>query len=232
MHFKGFRLKKEGGAQGVIDEVKNRLTVGKVGQIYGGPAVMGVHSHRGCVDDNRCISVPIRCRYGKKIGDGSAQSFGAGGDRMIPGGDVCAQPMQNGANGLSRPSGAQDQNLPASHRNTGFFQEIGKTEGIGVVAVEAAVGAAEEGVHIAGFPGGGGKIIAQGIGRALIGDGHIEPVPGAGAEKILHLLRGNFKKSVVVAAQEAVQQGGMAVRKGPSQQSAAHQSTSRFRSAA
>ena len=93
LYFKGFRLKEEGGAQGIIDEVKNRLTVGKVGQIYGGPAVMGVHSHRGCVDDNRCILVPIRCRYGEKIGDGSAQSFGAGGDSMIPGGDVCAQPV-------------------------------------------------------------------------------------------------------------------------------------------
>ena len=106
---------------------------------------------------------------------------------------------------------AQHQSLLAPDVNAAFFHQAFKAVGVGIVAIEAAVRAADNGVHAADAPGGVRQFGAVGQNRLFVGDGHVDAVPGAVFQKILQLLRLPLKELIIIIGKHAVNGRGIAV---------------------
>ena len=106
---------------------------------------------------------------------------------------------------------AQHQGLLAPDINAAFFHQTFKTVGIGIVAIEAAVRTADNGVHAADAPGGFRQFGAIGQDRLFVGDGHVDAVPIAVFQKVLQLLRLPLKELIIIIGKHAVNGRGIAV---------------------
>ena len=83
---------------------------------------------------------------------------------------------------------------------SGVHQSL-KTAGIRVVAEDAAIAAPQQGIYAADGAGGFGQLIAERNDRFLIRDRHIQAVPVAAADKVLHLVRRFLIQQVLIIPQ-------------------------------
>ena len=92
---------------GIIDEVKDTLTLGELVQIHGGNSVVGVHTHRGGVDDDLGVGVAVQILIVILSGTGDGDD--------LPGsqlGEHCPHRERC-------PAAAQHQGFPALHLGSG-----------------------------------------------------------------------------------------------------------------
>ena len=106
---------------------------------------------------------------------------------------------------------AQHQGLPALNLDAAFSHQTLKAVGVGIVAVETAVRAADNGVHAADAPGGVRQFGAVGQDGLLVGDGHVDAVPIAVFQKVLQLLRLPLEELIIIIGKHAVNGRGIAV---------------------
>ena len=106
---------------------------------------------------------------------------------------------------------AQHQGLPALNLDAAFSHQTLKAVGVGIVAVETAVRAADNGVHAADAPGSVRQFGAVGQDGLLVGDGHVDAVPIAVFQKVLQLLRLPLEELIIIIGKHAVNGRGIAV---------------------
>ena len=134
---------------------------------------------------------------------------------------------QHGAHrgrGATRP---EHEGLSAFRREACRLQQLFKAVSIGVVAEDSAVCPAQQRVHAADGAGRAGELVAERNHRFLVGDGDIQPVPAAAADKVLHLIRGLLRQQIFIVSQLRMDPGGIAVAQFfPKQSAVQHQITS------
>ena len=210
----GLRLLQQSGAGGVIDEVQHPLTVGELAQVHRGCGGVGIHAHRGGVDDDGGVLVAVQVVI--------VVLPGAGDHHNLP----RPQLPQNILGREAGPPRAQHQALPAQDADAALPHHALKAGRVGVVPQQGAVQLFEHGVHAADGGGGLGEVVADGQHGGLVGDGDVQALEIPDPEKVPQPVRGDLKKLVVVVAKEGVKGWGVAVPQFFSQQSASHQITS------
>ena len=119
------------------------------------------------------------------------------------------------------PAGAENQGLFSGAVDSHPTDGLRKAPGVGVVAVQAPVGAAHQSVDAAEGAGQRGELVTAGCGGFFIRDGHIQPVPIAFSQKGLQLLRFPFIEPVFICAQPGVNGWGVTMGQLPAQKSTA-----------
>ena len=209
----GFRIQQKLSPGGIVDDIQRAFQLGEQGQIHRGNAGVGIHAHRGGIDDDRRIGVEMEIVVIVLTGAGNGND---------PGSEI----FQSGDDGLGSAAGAQHQHLLATHIQTAGADHALEAEIVGIMAGEFAV-PADDAIDSAQLFGNGGEGIQIGDDILLIGNGHVDAGPIAVAEEIFQFLRFLFKEGKTVIAQPSVDLGGIAVAQFTAQQSAFHQTTSR-----
>ena len=202
------RLQKQGGAGRIVHHIQHSLALGELRQIHRRLAVVGVHAHGGGVGDDPGVGVLIQI---------VVIVLAAPGDDSDA---CCPQHFQHRHHRDGGAAAAQHQGLFALNLDAAFFHQAFKAIGVGIVAIEAAVRAADNGVHAADAPGGVRQFGAVGKDSLFVGDGHIDAVPIAVFQKILQLLRLPLKELIIITGKHAVNGRGIAVSQLLSKQTA------------
>ena len=208
-----FRILKQFCSGGIVDYIQHTLQFGKTVKGQGRLVHTGVHAHRGGVDDDRRVGMAGKVFVIVFSGAGDHDDLGA----LLP---------QHAHGGIGSAAAAQHQRLFPGHLQSAFLQHGLEAEIVGVVADEAPVRTADNGIHGPQLPGGGGELVQKGNHGFLIGDGHIQAGKGAVFQEVFHFLRLFFKQLIAVIAEKAVNLGGIAVPQLTAQQSAFHHTTS------
>ena len=100
-------LEKQLSFGGVINEVKDTLTLGELVQIHGGNSVARVHTHGGGVDDDLGIGVAVQILIVILSGTGDGNDL------------PCPQLREHRSHRKGGPAAAQHQGFPALHLGSG-----------------------------------------------------------------------------------------------------------------
>ena len=172
--------------------------MGKGVQGHRRDAAVGVHPHRGGVEEHLGIGM---------AGEGFIVVLPTAGDGhdlrrpQLPGG---------GAGGAAGAAGAQDHHLLPGHVHAGPPGQVDEPVDVRVVSSEPPAPVHHR-VHRPDSGGAGVDLVAQGHHRLLVGDGHVEPPEVPAAEEVRHRLRRRGQELVVTARQGPVDLGGEAV---------------------
>ena len=146
---------------------------------------MGIHSHRGGVGDDLGVGVSIQMIVIVRTA--------AGND-----GNVSAQLLQRGLHRDGGPAAAQYQRFFSSGVDAAAANHVEKAEQVCVVAVQRTVRTVDEGVDALQSFRRLGQLCTVGHHRLLVGDGDVQAVPAAGAQKGIQVLLGDLKEPVVI----------------------------------
>ena len=179
------RLQQQRGERRVINDVQHAFTLREQPQIHRRRAVMGIHPHRGGVDDDLGIGVAVQMVVIVRTA--------AGND-----GNVSAQLLQRGLHRDGGPAAAQHQRLFPGGVDAAAADHIKKAEQVRVVAVQRAVRTVDEGVDALQSFRRLGQLPAAGHHRLLVGNRDVQAVPAVGAQKGVQVLLGDLKETVVI----------------------------------
>ena len=192
-------VQQELGFGRVVDQIEDPLQRREDGQIHRGDPGVGVHTHRGGVDDVPGVGVSVQVLIVVRPGAGDGDDLSG------------AQVLQHGVDGQGGPAGAQHQHLLAADLGPGGAEEVQKAVIVGVVPVQGAVGPLHDGVDAADALRRRGEGPAEGHHCLFIGDGDVQPPEIPPFQEGTHLLRRQLHQLIVVAGQPAVDGGGEAV---------------------
>ena len=146
---------------------------------------MGIHSHRGGVGDDLGVGVAVQMIVIVRTA--------AGND-----GNVSAQLLQRGLHRDGGPAAAQYQRFFSSGVDAAAANHVEKAEQVCVVAVQRTVRTVDEGVDALQSFRRLGQLCTVGHHRLLVGDGDVQAVPAAGAQKGIQVRLGDLKEPVVI----------------------------------
>ena len=167
--------------------------MGEEPQVHRGLVGLGVHTHRGGVDDDGSIGVKFQIVVVVLPGPGDHHHL------------TGPQLVQHVLHSQTGSAGTQHQALAAQDADAALPDHALKAGGIGVVAQQGAVGLTDHRVHTADGPGGLGEIIAHGDDRRLIGDGHIQTAEIPRPQEVPQLILGHLEKFVRIVAEKGVE---------------------------
>ena len=197
------RLQKQGGAGGIVHRIQHALTVREGLQVHRCLTVIGVHAQRGGIDDYPGVGVLL------KVIVVILTAAGYDGDAAGP------QPFQHRHHGDGGTAAAQHQGLFATDIYAAFLHQALKAVGVGVVPKEAAVRAADYGVHAAYLFSQGAQLPAVGQHSFLIGNGDVYSVPVPVEKEVLQLFRLTLKELIAVVGEHTMDGRGVAVAQLP-----------------
>ena len=208
----------EFGLVRVIHHVQHRFQPGHSGNVQTAHPYVGVHPGGGGVDDDLCAA-----GHSFLIGELALGGVGRPADgqhlrrALVPG---------DGTGGVVGAAGAEDEDGPAREIDAVGVTQMGKTEIVGVVAVEQAV-LVDDGVHRADGLGPGVDVGAVLHHQPLIGDGDIDGLElPLGEEGPGLLLGGQGAEVVAVAAEHLVDELRVGVAQLRADESVFHHSPS------
>ena len=186
------RLEQKSRPGRVIHHVHHTGAVRKLSQVHRRLPVAGIHTHRGGVHDELRVGLTVQIAV--------MVLAAAGDDQHLPGFPLPQHPA-----GHHRGAAAsQDQGLLPLGVDAVSLKEPGKTVGVGIVAVDAAVRTAQKGVDAADLPGGVGERVAEEQHALLVGDGHVQALPFSFPQEVFQLLRLPLEEAVGIGAQLGV----------------------------
>ena len=193
------RLQQQRGTRGIVHHVRHGFTARKRREGTDRLAVVRIHAHRRGVDKKLGVIVT---REVFVIVLSMAGDHGKRSD---------AQLLQHGAGHDGSAAAAENKRLFPRGVNAETAQQEPKAEGVGVVAEDAAVLAAEERVYAADPAGRIGELVAPGQDGLLVGDRDVQTVPDAVSDKVFQLIGGLFVQAVFIIRQLRVDIGRIAV---------------------
>ena len=205
-----FRLEQELRAHGIIDEIDDGAAVREAQQIDDRLAVVRIHADRRGVHDE--LSVRVAGEVGVII------LPLAGNDDDLARLLLFERVHHRGG----RAAAAEHEHLLCARREYRAAQQLFKTVNIRVVAVELAVGAADDRVDAADGTRRFGKLVAERRGALFVGDRDVQCVKIALPEEGLHILRLDLVELVLIVAEHGVDSRGIAVAELLSKKSAMH----------
>ena len=198
------------GLGGVVDQVKDPFAAGELVQIHRRYAGVGVHPHRGGIDD--ILRVPVAVQVAVVV------RAAAGDGDHIP----SPQVRQHRPHCEGGSAGAQNQHLLTPDLGPRRLEQIAEAVVVGVVPVQRAVRFPHNGVDAADALRRRGEFLAVGHHCLFVWDGHVQPPEAPLLEKGAHLVRGELHQLVVITAQLPVDGGGEAVAQVLPQQAELH----------
>ena len=213
------RLKNQGGAQRVVHNVEHPLQPRKIRQANRFSAQIGEHSKRRRVHKNFRIRVAERRIL--IIFLPAARKH----NHLPRAGIARCRPHRQGGT-----AAAADQHLFPGKRNPCSPRQAEEPRIVGIVPEEPAVPQHQR-VDAADLAGRGGKLVAVGNHRPLVGNGHIESLKIPGSEKSIDFLPRDGAQLVAVSGKLLMDPLGIAVAEPLSDQSilhCAHSFTARY----